>query len=130
MMNTKLKKMIAILGCVVLLWAFTVAQGAKGRTYEIHPQIPESVFKSDSVKALEAYERMVDRVLAINSRQLDSMELNIKSMSTQLNRVEMKLDMLLNRTLLIENAPGISHLNAKNNCKKASAGDPNTPDKE
>ena len=130
MMNTKMKKMIVILGCVVLLWALTGAQGAKGRTYEIHPQIPESVFKSDSVKALEAYERMVDRVLAINSRQLDTMELNIKSMSTQLNRVEMKLDRLLNRTLLIENAVGISKLNAKNTYKKALVRDPNTSDKE
>ncbi len=128
MMNTRIKKTIVILGCVVLLWALTGAQGAKGKTYEIHPQIPESVFKSDSVKALEAYERMVDRVLAINSRQLDSMEISIKSMSTQLNRVEMKLDMLLNRTLLIENALGISNLNAKNTCKKASVADPNTPD--
>ncbi len=130
MINTQLKKLMVILGCVVLLWALTGAQGAKGRTYEIHPQIPESVFKSDSAKALEAYERMVDRVLAINSRQLDTMELNIKSASTQLNRVEMKLDMLLNRTLIIENALGISRQDAKNTFKKASAGDPNAPDRE
>ncbi len=129
MMNAKFKKVIVILGCAVLIWALTGAQGARGKTYEIHPQIPESLFKSDSVKALEAYERMVDRVLAINSRQLDTMELNINSASTQLNRVEMKLDMLLNRTQLIENALGISGQNSEKSHQKPFVGDPNTSNK-
>lgn len=112
MTSQNLKKLAGALACVVLLWSLTGAQGAR-KTYEIHPQIPESVFKSDSARALDTYERIVDRALDLNRRQLDVMDLNIREMSKQLTRVESKLDRLLNSSLLIERALDISQPEAK-----------------
>jgi hypothetical protein len=122
-----MKKLAGVLVCVVLLWSFAGAQGSKG--YRIHSQIPESVFKSDSERALDTYERMVDRALELNKRQLDVMDLNIKEVSKQLTRVEAKLDQLLNRSLLAEYALGISHVGARKVPAVARRNDPNTPAK-
>jgi hypothetical protein len=127
MISQNMKKLAALLACIVLLWSLAGAQGTK--TYEIHSQIPDSVFKSDSVRALETYERMVDRVLELNKRQLDAMDLNIREVSKQLYRVEAKLDQLLNRSLLTEYALGIPHARIKKAPALAGPKDPNTPEK-
>ncbi len=112
MTTQNIKKLAGVLGCVVLLWSLTGAQGAR-KTYEIHSQIPESVFKSDSARALDTYERIVDRALDLNRRQLDMMDQNIREMSKQLTRVESKLDRLLNSSLSTERALDISQPEAK-----------------
>ena len=125
MTSQNMKKLAGVLACVVLLWSLTGAKGAR-KTYEIQPQIPESVFKSDSARALDTYERIVDRALDLNSRQLDVMDLNIREVSKQLNRVESKLDRLLNRSLLIEHALGISKPEAKESLED-NPEDPNAP---
>ncbi len=127
MMSQNMKKLAGVLACVALLWSLAGAQGT--RTYEIHPQIPESVFKSDSERVLDTYERMVDRVLELNRRQLDTMDLNIKQVSQQLNRVEAKLDLLLRRSVLSESAPGIPRVNVKKGLPVAPPQDPNAPGK-
>jgi hypothetical protein len=125
MTKQNMKKLAGVLACVVLLWSLTGAKGAR-KTYEIHPQIPESVFKSESARALDTYERIVDRALELNSRQLDAMDLNIGEVSRQLRRVESKLDRLLNRSLLIEHALGISQPEGKENLQDKLE-DPNAP---
>ncbi len=127
MISQNMKKLAGVLACVALLWSLAGAQGNK--TYRVHSQIPESVFKSDSVRALETYERMVDRVLELNRRQLDTADLNIKEVSKQLNRVEAKLDQLLNRSLVAEYALGIPRAGIKKVPAVARPMDPNTLEK-
>ncbi|MCP4451811.1 MAG: hypothetical protein GY809_10145 [Planctomycetes bacterium] len=122
-----MKKLAGVLACVALLWSFAGAQGSKA--YRVHTQIPESVFKSDSARALDTYERMADRALELNKRQLDVMALNIKEVSTQLSRVEVKLDQLLNRSLLAEYALGISQLGVRKVPTVVRPIDSNTPAK-
>jgi hypothetical protein len=128
MTKMNIKILLGVLTCVVLLWSLAGAQGRK--TYEIRPQIPESVFNTGSTRALDAYERVIDRVLELNSRQLDAMDLNVKDMSKQLARVEAKLDRLLNHTLFIEYALGIPQGAVTDDPPKTLSEDPNTPEKE
>ena len=128
MTRQTIKKLAGVLGCAVLLLSLVGAKGAK-RTYEIHTQIPESVFQTESARALDTYERMVDRVLDLNKRQLDTMDLNIKEVSKQLYRVEAKLDQLLNQSLLAEYADGMPHAGVKAVPTGARPRDPNTPQK-
>lgn len=123
-----IRKLVAVAVGVLVLWSFYGAQAAK-KTYEIQPQIPESLFKSDTTKALEAYERIVDRALDLNGRKLDMMDLNIRAMSDQLNRVESKLDLLLTHGLSIEATADKSVSRTKENLEQGQK-DPNTPDKE
>ena len=128
MTNRNFKITVAVLGCVALLWSLAGAQNTK--TYEIRPHIPESVFKTESARVMDAYERMVDRTLELNARQLDAMDLNIKEVSKQLYRVEAKLDQLLDRSILIEYALGISHVRVEKGPAAVQPEDPNMLDKE
>jgi hypothetical protein len=126
MTKQNIQRLAMVLGAVVLVWALAGAQGAR-KTYEIQPQIPESVFRGDSARALDAYERLVDRALDLNGRQLEAMDLRIMELSRQLDRVESKLDRVLNRGLLIEQALGIPPLEVKE-AAKDRVEDPNGPD--
>jgi len=127
MTNRNIKITMAVLGCVALLWSLAGAQNTK--TYEIRPHIPESVFQTESARVMDAYERMVDRTLELNARQLDAMDVNIKEVSKQLYRVEAKLDQLLNRSLLVEYALGISQGPVMKSPKATQPEDANTLDK-
>ena len=128
MIKTNIKILLAVLVCVALLWSLAGAQGSK--TYEIRPKIPEPVFQSESARALDAYERVIDRALELNSRQLDSMDLNVRDLSKQLSRVEAKLDRLLNRSVLIEYALGIPQAEVKEKPLNTQPVDPNTLETE
>jgi hypothetical protein len=128
MTNHNIGTTMAIIGCVALLWSLAGAQNTK--TYEIRPQIPESLFKTESARAMDAYERMVDRTLELNARQLDAMDLNIKEVSKQLYRVEAKLDQLLDRSILVEYALGISHVRVEKSPAAVQPEDPNMLYKE
>ncbi len=127
MTSQTMKKLAGMIACVILLWSFAGAQGSK--TYRLHTQIPESVFKTESDRALDTYERMVDRALELNKRQLDVMDLKINEVSKQLSRVETKLDQLLNRSLLAEYALGISQLGGRKVPTVVRPIDANTPAK-
>ncbi|MCF7972300.1 MAG: hypothetical protein K9N55_00635 [Phycisphaerae bacterium] len=128
MTKINIKICLCVLVCVILLWSLAGAQGTK--TYEIRPQIPESVFKNESARAMDAYERVIDRVLELNGRQLDSIDLRVKDLSTQLSRVEAKLDRLLNHTRFIEYALGIPQGELTDAPQTTQPEDPNTPEKE
>lgn len=126
MANKTIKKLACVLACAALFWCLTGAKGAR-KTYEIHSQIPESVFKSESDRALDAYERLVDRALDVNKRQLDAMDLNIREVSKQLHRVEAKLDQLLNRAMIAEYALGIPPMGVAEAPGVVQPEDPNRP---
>lgn len=99
------KKMILGFGCAICLWSLAGARSSK--TYEIQPQIPESFLKSDTEKALEAYERLLNHALALNGQQINSLNMNVSEVSKHVSEVEAKIDYLIQRTILVQKALGI-----------------------
>jgi hypothetical protein len=58
------------------------------------------------------------------------MDLNVKDLSKQLSRVEAKLDSLINRSLLIEYALGISKVEVREKPLDSQPVDPNAVETE
>ncbi len=100
----------AVFAGVVVVWSFTSTQGSQ-RTYEVHPQITMSGYRSDAVRALDAYERLMDRYMALVEKNLNDIETDFKKTAAQIDSIDTRLSELCERTARIEKALGIEQPN-------------------
>ena len=91
---------------VMIVWSFTSIQGSQ-RTYEVQPQITLPGYRSDGIRALDAYERLMERYMDLVERNLTTIDLDIKSTAKKIDSIEVRLTELCERTARIEKALGI-----------------------
>ena len=96
----------AVFAGVVLVWSFTSTQGSQ-KTYEVKPQITMPGYRTDSIRALDAYERLMERYMDLVEKNLKDIDTDIKKTSLQIDSINMKLTELCERTARIEKALGI-----------------------
>ena len=89
------KKLLAIITgliiCVTAVWICESIQGEETK-YEVRPQIetiPE--YKTDATRAIDAYERLMDRYMNIIETNLTRSNNDIKNVSQSLNSITEKL---------------------------------------
>jgi chromosome segregation ATPase len=89
------KKLLAVVVgliiCITAVWICESIQGGETK-YEVRPQIetiPE--YKTDATRAIDAYERLMDRYMNIIETNLTRSNNDIKSITQSLNSITEKL---------------------------------------
>ncbi len=92
--------------CAVGLWLAASIQGSE-KTYEIHPYISTSEYRTDAGRAIDAYERLMERYMDTAERNLRGIGANVRTIAKELNSVNAGLTDIRSRLARIEKALGI-----------------------
>ena len=101
---------------LTVIWLSTPIQ-ADDKTYEVRPQISIPEYKTDTARAIDAYERLMDRYMQMTERVFVGIDTDVRDVVKRLNSVDSKLTELLTRLTRIENALGIARPTAAENNK-------------
>jgi hypothetical protein len=96
----------AIIACSVIVWLSASIQGSQ-KTYEIHPNIAMSEYKTDLTRITDAYERLMERYLDLTERNLSTFGTDLNYAVTKLDSIDGQLAGLSARIARIETALGI-----------------------
>ena len=96
----------AIVCCVITVWSSTSIHGSPN-TYELQPQIAIPEHKTDIIRVVDAYERLMERYMDLTDRNSALMSADIKSIAVSLDSINSSLAELSARTARIERALGI-----------------------
>jgi hypothetical protein len=101
---------LLIVGAIILicLVAATLATSVpdRGKTYEVEVQnSPE--YRTDAARAIDAYERLMERYMDLSEQLVSQMGGNCQSASAKLDSIDGKLTELSTRLSRVEKALGI-----------------------
>jgi hypothetical protein len=104
------KSMLGIVSGVVVFvavaWYCGVIEGTE-KTYEIRPEIRLPENRTDAARAIDAYERLMERYMMLSERSFGGIEGDLKEVSKKLDSIDGKLAGLSERIERIEKALGI-----------------------
>ena len=104
--NRNLIMLSTALACsVVMAWLCISIQGAS--SYEIQPRITVPAYRTDTARAIDAYERMMERFIDLPGKNLPDIDTAVKGIAWTLHSVDSKLTELSGRMARIEKALGI-----------------------
>lgn len=92
--------------CITVVWFSTSIQGGQ-KTYEIRPQIAVPEYRTDAARAIDAYERLMERYMDLTERNSMRIGLGLKEVIKKLDSIDNKLTELSARIARIEKSLGI-----------------------
>jgi len=92
--------------CITVVWFSTSIQGGS-KTYELRPQIAVPEYKTDAVRAIDAYERLMERYMDLTERNSMRIGTDLKEVMKKLDSINDKLTELSARIARIEKTFGI-----------------------
>ena len=95
----------ALVCSVVMAWLCISIQGAS--SYEIQPRITVPAYRTDTARAIDAYERMMERFIDMTGKDLTDIDTEVKGIAQTLHSVDRKLTELTGQMARIEKALGI-----------------------
>jgi hypothetical protein len=96
----------AVVCCVIAVWSSTSIHGSQN-TYELQPQIVIPEHKTDIIRVIDAYERLMERYLDLTERNSAMIGEDIRSIAVRLDSIDDRLAELSTRTARIEKTLGI-----------------------
>jgi len=96
----------AVVGCFVVVWLSTSIQGGQ-KTYELEPRLSIPEYRTDTVRIMDAYERLMERYMALTESNSSMTGMDIKTALTKLDSIDARLTELSARMMRIEAALGI-----------------------
>ncbi len=113
-MKTKETKNLLTVGailvaCLIVVWLAGPIQGRK-KSYEVKPEITLPEYRTDTARAIDAYERMMDRFINLTERNLTGINTDVKDIAKRLVLIDCKLTELSARMERIEKALGIEQV--------------------
>ena len=96
----------AVVCCTIVVWFSTSIQG-NPKTYEVRPQVTIPEYRTDAARAIDAYERLMERYMDLTERSLLRVAGDVRDVMKKLDSVDHKLTGLCARTARIEEALGI-----------------------
>ena len=106
-MNKKLLAVGAVVVCcITVVWFSTSIQGGS-KTYELRPHISVPEYRTDAVRAIDAYERLMERYMDLTERNSTRIGMDLKEAIKKLYSIDDKLTQLSARIARIEKAFGI-----------------------
>ena len=96
----------AIIACSILVWLSASIQGGQ-KTYEIHPNIAMTEYKTELSRVMDAYERLMERYMDQTQRNQAILGEDLKYVVTTLESVDGRLAEFSARIARIETALGI-----------------------
>ena len=97
---------VVLIICLVAVYSLTSIQGSENR-YKIRPEITLPEYRTDTARAIDAYERVMDRFISLTERNLASINTDVKDIAKKLVLIDCKLTELSTRMARIEKALGI-----------------------
>jgi hypothetical protein len=97
---------IIIIFSIIFLFAFTSIQGSS-RTYDVKPQINIPEYRSDANRAIDAYERLMERYMDLVEKCISDIDKDYETTNNKLDSIDEKLAYLSARIQRIEEALGI-----------------------
>lgn len=113
-MRTQKSLAVAFAGaiiCIVVIW-FTVSISGEERIYEVRPQVTVPEYRTDAGRAIDAYERLMERNMNLTEKILDRLGTDSQAVDKKLDGIEGKLTEILERSARIEKALGIGPADA------------------
>jgi predicted nucleic acid-binding Zn-ribbon protein len=95
-----------IVCCITLIWFSTTTQG-RAKTYEIQPRVSVPEYKTDAARAIDAYERLMERFINVTDRSSIRIERDLTEVIKKLDSINNKLTRLSLRIERIEKTFGI-----------------------
>jgi len=92
--------------CITLVWFSTSIQGDP-KTYELRPHISLPEYRTDAVRAIDAYERLMERYMDMTERDSIRISADLKEVIKKLYSIDNKLTELSARIARIEKIFGI-----------------------
>lgn len=131
-MKTKANKNLLAVGaillaCLIVVWCSTSIHGGE-KSYEVKPQITLPEFRTDTARAIDAYEHVMTRFMNLTERHLTGINRDVKDIAKKLISIDCKLTELSLRMARMERALGIE-LPAKPAEKPSEAETHNNTDK-
>ena len=96
----------AVAFCLVAAWLCTSTKGSP-KTYEVQPWITVPEYRTDAARAIDAYERLMDRYMDLTEKNLFSVGCDVRDAVKKLDSIDDKLTHLCGRIARIEEALGI-----------------------
>ena len=96
---------ILMVGIIVI--AFSSSIQGSSRTYKIKPEITLPEYQTDQGRAIEAYERMMERFMSLTDNNLSGINTDVEGIGKSLVLIDNKLTELSTRMARIEKALGI-----------------------
>ena len=91
---------------LIVLWVCTTVEAANYSS-EVYTRISTPEYVTDAGRAINAYERMMDRYMDMTSKDLMALSSNSAQMVVRMDRIEAKLDKVLQSQARIEKALGV-----------------------
>ena len=91
---------------VIIVWYSGVIEGYE-KTYEIRPEIRLPEHRTDAARAIDAYERLMERYMSLSERSFSGIGADLKGVGQKLDAIDGKLTGLSARIARIEKALGI-----------------------
>ncbi len=98
---------IIVICCFVIIWFSTSIEGSQ-RTYEVQPNISIPEHKTDTVRVIDAYERLMERYMDLTERNIEEIDTDVKTVIYKLESIEKGIKDLSDRMARIEKALGIT----------------------
>ena len=96
----------AVVCCTIVVWFSTSIQGVP-KTYEVRPQVTIPEYRTDAARAIDAYERLMERYMDLTERSLLRVAGDVRDVVKKLDSIDHKLTGLCARIARIEEALGI-----------------------
>lgn len=97
---------IGLACCILITWFSTSIRGVE-KTYEVRPQISLPEYRTDAARAIDAYERLMERHMDLTERNLTKIDADIHQIAKKLDSIDNKLTELSSRMATIEKTLGI-----------------------
>jgi hypothetical protein len=109
--SMKINRNVLIAGMLVfvfgvVVWLTTGIEGAVKR-YEVQPFVGVPEYRTDAARAIDAYERLMDRYMSMTERELYNMGAHLSDISQQLDVLDAKINRLHARISKFEKVLGI-----------------------
>ena len=108
-----------VICCITVIWLSTTTQGSP-KTYEVRPRISLPEYKTDTVHAIDAYERLMERYMNMTERSSTRIDSDLKEVIKKLDSINDKLTKLSLRISRIEKTFGIEESEQPKNKKPRS----------
>ncbi len=97
---------VVVVCCITVVWFSTSIQGVP-KTYELRPQIGIPEYRTDAVRAIDAYERLMERYMDLTEKNSIRISADLKEVIKKLYSIDDKLTKLSARIARIEKTFGI-----------------------
>ena len=96
----------ALIACLAGVWFATSTHGRE-TTYELRPEVTLPEYRTDTARAIDAYQSMMERYMALTESNLAGLDTDIRDIARKINSIDRKLTLISYRMTAIEEALGI-----------------------